>query len=145
MIALPGRSPVMADVGITSVYRDGVLNDSATKTGFAAAQYESRKLRHYRNAGASYCEHVPIIHEASGRLGTYGWQLLKRVAEFAAADRAVSKAEFLQAHLGRLGVVNTRALFRMVRAYTPVHARLSGSAIQPGLPVPTADVDALDV
>ena len=145
MIALPGQPPVMADVGITSVYRDGVLTASATQTGFAAAQYASRKHAHYRAAGASYCQHVPIIHEASGRLGNDGWQLLKRVAAFAAADRAVSKAEFIQAHLGRLGVVNTRALFRLVRAYTPVHARLSGSAILPGLPVPTSDVDALDV
>lgn len=143
MIGMPGQPPVMADVGITSAYRSGILQAAAAQTGAAAEDYENRKHTKYRTAGASYCEHVPIIHETSGRLGNSGWQLLKRVADMAAADRSVTRSQFMAAHLGRLGIVNTRAIYRLVRAYTPIHARLSGSAIVPGVQRPTTDVQAL--
>ena len=144
MVSVPGERPIMADVGITSPYREGILQAAAAKTGFAAQDYARRKLAKYRSAGASYCHHVPVIHENSGRLCNEAWSLLKKLSGLAAADRAITKADWMTMALGRLGIVNIRAVFRLVRAYTPVHARLSGGALVPGVPVPTDDVDALD-
>ena len=142
MVAFPGQAPVMADVGVTSAYRGGIVRAAAGQAGAAAKAYEEDKLTKYRAVGASYCHHVPVIHETSGRLGALGWQLLKRVADIAAADKVVTRSDFITAHLGRLGIVNIRGLFRVVRAYTPVHVRLSGGAIVPGLQTPTTDARA---
>ena len=144
MVSVPGERPIMADVGITSPYREGVLRAAAAATGFAARDYANRKLAKYRSTGASYCHHVPVIHENSGRLCNEAWTLLKKLSDFAAADRAITKADWVTMALGRLGVVNIRAIFKLVRAYTPVHARLAGGALVPGVPVPTDDLDALD-
>ena len=143
MVAFPGQPPVMADVGVTSAYRGGILRAAAAQTGAAAKDYEDAKHAKYRQAGASYCEHVPVIHETSGRLSTSGWKLFKRIADVAAAGGAVTRSEFISAHLGRLGIVNTRAIFRLLLAYTSVHARLSGSALVAGAQSPTTDVRAL--
>ena len=143
MVAFPGQPPVMADVGVTSAYRGGILRAAAAQTGAAAKDYEDAKHAKYRQAGASYCEHVPVIHETSGRLSTSGWKLFKRIADVAAAGGAVTRSEFISAHLGRLSTDNTRAIFRLLLAYASVHARLSGSALVAGAQTPTTDVRAL--
>ena len=144
MVSVAGERPIMADVGITSPYREGILESAAAAAGFAAQDYASRKNAKYRAAGASYCHHVPVIHENSGRMCDEAWALLKKLSGFAAADRAITKEDWITMALGRLGIVNIRAIFRLVRAYTPVHARLAGGALVPGVPIPTDDVDALD-
>lgn len=140
----PGRPPVMGDVGITSPYRQGVLHLAATRTGYAAEQYADSKHRKYRKVGASYCDHVPIIHENSGRLNKDGWKFLKMLATDAATEQATTKAEFLSTSLGLLGITTIRAIYVAIRAYTPIHHRLAGGALVPGLVTPTNDLAAMD-
>lgn len=144
MLLPPGKPPILVDFGITSPYAEGKLLRTSKVTGFAAKQYQDRKAALYRKRGASYCDFYPVIHESSGRLCDTGWSLLKSLATLASTGKALSPADFITSSLQRLGIVRIRGIFRMIRAYTPVHARLTGSSLLPGLPVPSVDTDALD-
>ena len=56
----------------------------------------------------------------------------------------MGKAQFVESALRELSVYLCRGNHRIVAAYTALNARMSGSALIPGLPVPTADVSAMD-
>ena len=75
-------------------------------------------------------------------MGKEAWDTLHWVAA-TASSAVTTKAAFISSALGLLGVANMRATYRLVRAYTPVHARLCGSALVPGVRVPTDDLTAL--
>ena len=130
-------------MGITSPYGIGILARSANTTGAAAKLYEDRKNAKYRAVGASCYKHVPLIQESSGRLGGEAWKALKKIAEHASAGGVTAKSDFVTVALGMLAMSNVRATYKLVRAYSPVHSRLVGSALVPGVRVPTDDVSAL--
>ncbi len=138
----PGGQPYSFDCGITSPYRAGLLPKAADTTGHAAKVYEDQKRAKYQRVGASYYKHVPLIHESSGRMGKEAWETLNWVAA-SATGWTTTKSQFVSTALGLLGIANMRATYRLVRAYTPVHVRLCGSALVPGVRVPTDDVTAI--
>ena len=72
--------------------------------------------------------------ERAGYLGQLQWSC-----------GAVGKAQFVESALRELSVTLCRGNHRIVAAYAALNARgLTGRALIPGLPVPTADAGAMD-
>ena len=87
---------------------------------------------------------VPLSHESYGRLGQPASQLLNELAILASSSGAVGKAQFVESALRELSVTLCRGNHRIVAAYAALNARMTGRALIPGLPVPTADAGAMD-
>ena len=88
---------------------------------------------------------VPLSHESYGRLGQPASQLLNELAILASSSGAVGKAHFVESALRELSVTLCRGNHRIVAPYAALNARgLTGRALIPGLPVPTADAGAMD-
>jgi hypothetical protein len=87
---------------------------------------------------------VPVSVESFGRLGAPAYALLCRVADVAAAGERVSKATFIEGALQDMSVTLCKGTAWMLRESLGRVARASGDAYQRGLPVPVAEVVAVD-
>jgi hypothetical protein len=87
---------------------------------------------------------VPLSHESYGRLGQPASKLLNELANLASSTGAVEKPRFVESALQELSISLCRGNHRIVSAYAALNTRITGSALIPGLPVPTADAGAMD-
>jgi hypothetical protein len=77
-------------------------------------------------------------------MGLPAHRLLNELANVASSTGAVEKTRFVESALRELSVALCRGNHRIVSAYAALNARITGSALIPGLPVPTADAGAMD-
>ena len=138
----PGQVKLL-DVGWTVPTAPSYLPRAAHADGWAASQREQAKHAHYARAGSSTYAMVPLIHEAYGRLGKEGSELLNWLGQHASTDGTTSKRVFVFSALGELGIAMCRAVFCQVKAYSQVHSRVLGRSVLPGLAMATAEVDAV--
>ena len=78
-------------------------------------------------------------------MGAWAGHLLNELATLVSSSGAVGKAQFVESVLRKLSVSLCRGNNRIVTAYAVrLNVRMSGSALIPGLPVPTTDAGAMD-
>jgi hypothetical protein len=87
---------------------------------------------------------VPLTHESYGRMGQPASKFLNELANLASSTGAVEKSRFVESALQALLIALCRGTHRIVAAYAALNTRFTGSALIPGLPVPTTDAGALN-
>ena len=143
MVMFPRRLTV-ADVSVIHPAADTYVRAAANTAGSAASTRDKQKYAHYRSAGSAVYRMVPLSHESYERLGQPASQLLNECANLASSSGAVLKSKFVETALQELSVSMCRGNHRIVSAYAALNTRLTGSALIPGLSVPTADAGAMD-
>jgi hypothetical protein len=140
---LPRRLTV-ADVSVTHPGADTYVRAAATTAGSAAKARDAQKFAHYRRAGSAVYRMVPLTQESYGRMGQPASKFLNELAELASSTGAVEKSRFVESALQELSIALCRGTHRVVAAYAALNTRITGSALIPGLPVPTTDAGAMD-
>jgi len=144
ILAMFPRRLTVADISVIHPGADTYVSAAATTAGAAAKDRDDKKHQKYNRAGSAVYRMVPLSHESYGRLGQPASQLLNELAILASSSGAVGKAQFVESALRELSVTLCRGNHRIVAAYAALNARMTGRALIPGLPVPTADAGAMD-
>lgn len=140
---LPHRLTV-TDVSVIHPGADTYVRAASSSAGSAARTRDAQKFAHYSRAGSAVYRMVPLSHESYGRLGQPASKLLNELANLASSTGAVEKPRFVESALQELSISLCRGNHRVVTAYAALNARMTGSALIPGLPVPTTDASAMD-
>ena len=135
ILAMLPRRLTVADVSILHPRADTYVQAAATTAGAAAKVRDDQKYRKYYPAGSAVYRMVPRSYESYVHLGQPASQLLNELAILASSSEAVGKAQFVESALRELSVTLCRGNHRIVAAYAAPDARMTGSALIPGLPV----------
>lgn len=144
VLAMLPRRLTVADISVIHPCGDTVSRAAAATAGAAAQVRDGQKYQLYQATGSSVYRFVPLTHESYGRMGLPAHRFLNELAELASSTGAVSKAGFVESAIRELSIAVCRGNHRIVSAYASLNVRMTGSALIPGLPVPTADVGAMD-
>jgi hypothetical protein len=144
ILAMFPRRLTIWDVSVTHPGRKTIVREAAATAGSAAKARDAAKYAHYNTTGSALYRFVPLSHESNGHMGLPAHRLLNELANVASSSGAVEKLRFVESALRELSVTLCRGNLRIVSAYAALNARIRGSALIPGLPVPTADAGAMD-
>jgi hypothetical protein len=144
ILAMLPRRLTVADVSVIHPGADTYVRAAASTAGSAAKTRDAQKYAKYNRAGSAVYRMVPLSHESYGRLGQPASKFLNELANLASSSGAEEKSRFVESALQELSVSLARANHRLVAAYAALNARISGCALLPGLPVPTADAGAME-
>ena len=142
------RGVQVVDVSVTHPTAVRTLVAAAYTAGAAAAVRDEQKRKKYAAAGdAAPYAFTPLTVETYGRMGGPAMAHLSELGDLAVANAPlgtrVTKSRFIEGALRELSVALANGNDVIVRRFLGYQARASGSAFQPGLAVPTADVDHL--
>jgi hypothetical protein len=138
LLALPSALTV-ADVSVIHPAAQTYRRAAAREAGSAAAERDRAKRSLYETAdphGYAFC---PISIETFGRLGKPAMELLNTLAE-TAADGGVLKETFVTTALRELSVGLCRGNAVLYKRGLKTMARVSGTAFQEGMLVPTGEI-----
>lgn len=144
VLAMLPRRLTITDVSVIHPGADTYVRRAAGEAGAAAEIRDKQKYEKYNRAGSAVYRVVPLSHESYGRMGQPASRLLNELANIASGSGAVAKGAFVESALQELSVALCRGNHRIVSAYAALNTRITGSALIPGLPVPTADAGAMD-
>lgn len=144
ILAIMPRRLTVADVSVIHPGADTFVGAAAVVAGSAAQVRDAQKYAKYNSAGSAVYRFVPLSHESFGRMGAPASRLLNELANCACSTGAVEKPRFVESALRELSVTLCRGNHRLVSAYAAINTRMNGSALIPGLPVPTTDAGAMD-